>query len=325
MNTLHEHHFRAMNTGVAAWLWADLPLADPWLLDVQRLFAETEAELSRFRPTSGLSRLNAAAGTGPQKVSPMLQQVLGRALAAARITGGIFDPTVLPALYRAGYDRSFELLAVNGSVPSASAPRNGKQARPEWADESLPPTPGWQQVTLDTIDGTVTLPAGLGLDLGGIAKGWTVDQAAARLGAQGAALIDAGGDIRASAAPGGQPWPVAIADPFDDQRDLGMLLLTDGAVATSTIGRRRWQHDGRSMHHLIDPRRGEPCQSDLHTVTVVAPTTVQAEVAAKVALILGAKEGQAYLEEQGWSGLFVGLDGTQQVVGGLTIEPAWED
>ena len=60
-------------------------------------------------------------------------------------------------------------------------------------------------------------------------------------------------------------------------------------------------------------------------MTVVAPTTVLAEVAAKVALILGAKEGQAYLEEQGWSGLFVGLDGTQQVVGGLTIEPAWED
>lgn len=325
MNGLYEHHFRAMNTDVAAWLWADTPLADPWLLDVQRFFAAAEAELSRFRATSGLSRLNAAAGRGPQRVSPTMQHVLGQALAAARASDGIFDPTVLPALQRAGYDRSFELVIAQGSVPLAAAPPNGKHTLSKHEDEPARPSSGWQQVILDPIDGMVTLPAGLGLDLGGIAKGWAVDRAAEQLGVHGAALIDAGGDIRASAAPGGRPWPVAIADPFDDTRDLGVLYLGEGAVATSTVGRRHWQHKGRSMHHLIDPRCGEPCRSDLHTVTVLAPTAVQAEVAAKVALILGQRDGQVYLERQSWSGLFVGFDGAQQVIGALTVEPAWEN
>lgn len=325
MNGLYEHHFRAMNTDVAAWLWTDTPLADPWLLEVQRCFAASEAELSRFRVTSGLSRLNAAAGQGPQRVSPTLQHVLGRALAAARDANGVFDPTVLTALQRAGYDRSFELLVAQESLPPAAASCNGKHTLSNHGDEPAVPSSGWQQVTLDPIDGTVTLPAGLGLDLGGIAKGWTVDQATERLGVHGAALVDAGGDIRVSDAPGGKPWPVAIADPFDASHDLGVLHLAAGAVATSTVGRRHWQHDGRPMHHLIDPRRGEPCQSDLHTVTVLAPTAVQAEVAAKVALILGKQDGQAYLERQGWPGLFVGFDGAQQIIGALTIEPAWEN
>jgi thiamine biosynthesis lipoprotein len=325
VNQLHEHHFRAMNTGVAAWLWADTPLADCWLRDVQCFFAAAEAELSRFRATSGLSRLNAAAGRGPRRVSPTVQHVLSQALAAARVSDGIFDPTVLHALQQAGYDRSFELLAVQDALPPAAGQRNGKPTRFNHGDEPVAPTSGWQQVILDPIDGTVTLPAGLGLDLGGIAKGWSVDRAAERLGVHGAALIDAGGDIRASAAPGGQPWPVAIADPFDDTRDLGVLYLGAGAVATSTVGRRYWQQEGRSMHHLIDPRRGQPCQSDLHTVTVLAPTAVQAEVAAKVALILGHKDGQAYLERQGWSGLFTGFDGVPRVIGGLAVEPAWEN
>ncbi len=332
MNRLYEHRFRAMNTGVAAWLWADARLADPWLLDVQRFFGAVEAELSRFRPTSGLSRLNAAAGRGPQRVSPMLQQVLQLALTAARATNGIFDPTVLPALLRAGYDRSFELLATDDPAPSHAArptqdtsQNNGKNTLPGRVEEPAGPAPGWPRVVLDPIDGTVTLPAGLGLDLGGIAKGWAVDRAVEALGSHGPALIDAGGDIRASAAPGGTPWPVAIADPFDDGRDLGTLYLAEGAVATSTVGRRQWPRAGRVQHHLIDPRRGEPCQSDLHTVTVLAPTAVQAEVAAKAALILGQRTGQAYLERQGWPGLFVGFDGTQQVIGRLTIEPAWEN
>ena len=78
------------------------------------------------------------------------------------------------------------------------------------------------------------------------------------------------------------------------------------------------------MHHLIDPRNGKPGRSDLHTVTVVAPTAVAAEVAAKIALILGGRAGQAYLEARGLSGLLVGLDGRQQAVGKLMIEQTVE-
>lgn len=316
MNRLFEHHFRAMNTEVAAWLWTREPLADLWLRDVQRFFSGVEAELSRFRATSGLSRLNAAAGRGPQPVSPTLLTVLARALTAARASDGIFDPTVLADLRRAGYDRSFEQLAITGVGRQPDLNRAGVRSG------TMNREGAWRQVALDPIDHTVTIPAGVALDLGGITKGWAVDWAVEMLSAHGAALVDAGGDIRVSAAPGGKPWPIAVADPFDDGRDVGILHLSTGAVATSTVGRRQWQQDGRLMHHLIDPREGQPSRSDLHTVTVLAPTAVEAEVAAKVALIRGRLEGQAYLAGQGWSGLLVGRDGTSHPVGRFTIEPA---
>ena len=305
MTILHERRFRAMNTDVAAWLWAEeRPAASARLDQVMQFFEGVEAELSRFRDTSGLSRLNVGAGAGPQRVSTMLGTVLGLALQAARDSHGVFDPTVLYGLRRAGYDRSFEQIGLE------------ELATPRTADRI-----GWQQVQLDTVTGAVTLPAGVGIDLGGIAKGWAVDRAVELLGRGGPALVDAGGDMRASAAPGGEPWPIAIQDPFDVSRDRGIIRLAAGAVATSSVGRRRWQQGKRTMHHLLDPRTGEPSRSDLHTVTVVAPTTVVAEVAAKVALILGAAAGRAYLEAHDLRGVLIGHDGAAHVIGSLAVEP----
>lgn len=296
---LHTHRFRAMNTDVAAWLWSDSPLAGVRLRAVERFFAQVEAELSRFRPHSGLSRLNAAAGRGPQPVSPLLLEVLALALEAARASGGVFDPTVLHALQATGYDRSFEQIAADDS----DTPH----------EPGIPARSGWQQVLLDAANGTVALPAGVGVDLGGIAKGWAVDQAARQLGQWGPALVDAGGDIRSIGAPG-EPWPVAVQDPFDERRDLAVVGLAGNAVATSSSGGRRWQRSGQTMHHLIDPRTGQPSRSDLHTVTVVAPTAVAAEVAAKVALLLGRQAGQQYLEGRQYAAWLVDHQGCVAVV-----------
>ena len=304
--SLSEHRFRAMNTEVAAWLWSDIGHAAVWLHEVEAFFGEVEAELSRFRPDSGLSRLNAAAGQGPQPVSEMLETVISLALKAAEESDGLFDPTVLHALRRAGYDRSFELLADDAGRPIAPG---------DEGDTTI----NWRAVELNPILGTVTLPAGLGLDLGGIAKGWAVDRAAEMLGAWGAAMVDAGGDIRVSEAAGGEPWPIGIQHPFDPARDLGVIALDGGAVVTSTVGRRQWQRDQQTMHHLIDPRTGQPSQSDLHTVTVLAPTAASAEVAAKVALILGSDRGRAHLMARGFSGVFVDRTGHVEMVG----EPMW--
>src|SRR4029453_2618234 len=161
---LHEAHFRAMNTEVGAWLWHPQPAAAAYLSEVARLFAAVEAELSRFCPDSGLSRLNARAGAGPQPVSMCLQTVLAHALTAARQSEGIYNPALLSELQQAGYDRSFELLSTEMSDPAPL---------PDIVD----PPNSWQQVQLDQQCGTVALPSGLGLDLGGIAKGWAVDQA----------------------------------------------------------------------------------------------------------------------------------------------------
>lgn len=302
---LAEHRFRAMNTGVAAWLWAEPGPADIWLPEVESFFGEVEAELSRFRPDSGLSRLNAAAGQGPQSVSPMLAEVLQMALEERERSQGIFDPTILPALRAAGYDRSFEMLGVAGS-------------RLQLGPFNLQPaTCNLQRVGIDFdhLHKTVELPEGVQIDLGGIAKGWTVDRAAEMLGAWGAALVDAGGDIRATGAPGGKPWPLAVEDPFHPDEDLAVTLLAKGAIATSSVLRRNWQLGGRQMHHLIDPRTGRPSESELVSVSVLASTTARAEVAAKVALILGRNQGRTFIERAGLDALLVDRDGRTEIVG----------
>jgi len=306
-----ERRFRAMNTEIAAWVWSASPQAAGGLAGLEDRFSQVEAELSRFRPNSGLSRLNAAAGAGPQKVSPLLMAVLQRALAAAARSDGIYDPTILQAIRAAGYDRSFEQLAGAPSAGPETTPAAGASGR----------RGDWRSVQLNRQAGAVTLPAGMGIDLGGIGKGWTVDRAAETAGAWGAALVDAGGDIRATAAPGGEPWPIGVQDPFNPSADRLVLALGEGAVATSSIGRRRWQRNGQEMHHLIDPRTGAPSRSDLHTATVLAPTAEEAEIAAKVALILGRREGRMYLEKQRLSAILIGHDGRQEMAGSL---PLWQ-
>ena len=132
-------------------------------------------------------------------------------------------------------------------------------------------------------------------------------------------MVDAGGDLRATAPPGGEPWPVAVQDPFDETKDLLVIGLTQGAIATSSIGKRRWERHGQAMHHLIDPRSGRPSESDLHTVTVLAPTATEAETAAKIALILGQHAGRHYLDERGLAGVLIGVERRLELVGNLQI------
>lgn len=292
-----------MNTDVGIWLWNPSRQVDRLMRHAMQRFEEAEAELSRFRPDSGLSRLNAAAGLGPQTVSPLLWTALNRAVEAARQTLGLFDPTVLDLLRAAGYDRSFELL-------DSSSDTLGPSAKPSC---------GWHQIRFYDSVGQVELPAGVGIDLGGIAKGWTVDRVAVSLATHGPVLVDAGGDIRAVGMPGGEPWPVAVQDPFDETRDCAVLALNGGAVATSSIGRRRWQRNGQTMHHLIDPRTGQPSDSDLHTVTVLADTAEEAEVSAKTVLMLGTQAGASWLKRRDLRGLLIDRRGREHSVGTLPI------
>lgn len=304
--TLYEHRFRAMNTDVAAWIWSSRLHAETQLTAVEDCFANVEDNLSRFRAHSELSRLNAAAGKGPVPVSSQLFTIISLALDYARAGGGIFDPTVLIAMQHAGYDRSFEQMPAKDETTLSPV--------------ALPHGGGWRRVVLDEEAHTVTLPRGMGIDLGGIAKGWTVDQTALRLGAFGPALVDAGGDIRVTASIDGEAWPIAVQDPFDPAQDLLVLRIIDGAVATSSIGKRRWQRSGHTYHHLIDPRTQQPAATDLHSVTVLASTTVDAEIAAKVALILGRVDGVKYLENRRLSAILVDADGRQHRIGPLPVD-----
>ncbi len=127
------------------------------------------------------------------------------------------------------------------------------------------------------------------IDLGGIAKGWIAEKAASVLiQACQACAVNAGGDMFMIGLPAGlTTWEVGLEDPLDPARDLAVLEITPGALATSTITKRRWVRGGLCLHHLIDPRTGTSADTDWLSVTVKAPHAHQAEAYAKALLIDG--------------------------------------
>jgi thiamine biosynthesis lipoprotein len=116
------------------------------------------------------------------------------------------------------------------------------------------------------------------------------------------------------------PWPIGVQDAFVPERDCAIVPLRDGALATSSVGGRRWRRGGRTLHHVIDPRTGTSSDSDLHAVTVHAPTAAAAEIAAKVVLILGTEAGSTFLIDRRLAALLTRRDGHQQVVGDFPRE-----
>ena len=241
----------------------------------------------------------------PVIVSDETFALVDRAVRAWRSTGGLYDPTVLPAVVAAGYDRDFDAVATAGAGPPVDAPPA--------------PSPGCAAIALDTRVRAITLPSGVAVDLGGIGKGYAADLVALELvdaGARGA-LVNLGGDLRVlGVAPEPYGWVIEVDDPLDTG-DTGMLALREGAVATSTRLRRTWVRDGRSLHHLIDPRTGLPAATGLASVTVVAGEAWRAEVLAKAAFIAGPVDGGAVITDAGATGLLVNDDGRVDDLPGL--------
>lgn len=334
--------FRAMGCQMQFTLAAaDVGLAQRLLALGRETVEEIERRLSRFRPDSDLCRMNAAAGRW-QAVSPTLGTVLSVALQAARRTDGLCSPAVLSALEEAGYDRDFERVRTNaggtsvggseGLDPSGSAPQpegigGSRSARTRLVDQrrlrqsSLRGRrPDWRSVRTAALGRRVWLPAGVRLDLAGVAKGWTADRVADLLALGGPCLVDVGGDLAARGRPSEQDgWVVAVASPHDPDADLALVSLHDAGIATSGTDYRRWTRHGRPQHHLIDPRTGRPGQTNAVSVTVIAPTTVEADVEAKTALLLGVRDGLARLRAQNLAALVVRADGA------VMTTPRWSD
>ena len=237
--------------------------------DACRRVDELERRWSRFLDDSEVQVLNRRAGTFVE-VSPETVTLVERAVDAWRLSGGAFDPTVLGAVIRAGYDRSFEHLG--STVPAGRSPLGLGAAG-------------------ITVEGRrVRLPAGTGFDPGGIGKGLAADLICAETMASGAeaVCVNLGGDVRvAGTGPGGGGgWTVAVEHPWS-AGPVALLGLADGAVATSTTLLRHWQSGEEHRHHLIDPQTGQPCDSDISLAAVVAGQAWMAEVLAKAVLLAG--------------------------------------
>ena len=239
------------------------------VLRIEELVRERDARFSRFRPDSELNRVNGA-GRAPVRISPDFEAMLRLAVGAAARTGGLVDPTLGQAIEAAGYDRDFSHLE-----PVADPAAEGRPGR-------------WR--ALRVAHGWLSRPPGVLLDLNGVAKAKTVDDALALLGGDG--FVSAGGDLAARGAvdvelPGGET-----------------VRVLGGGLATSGTRRRRWLRAGRRQHHLIDAVTGAPSDSPWEEVTVSARSCLQADVAAKAAFLLGLG-GPAWLDGRRLPGRFV--------------------
>jgi len=293
---LHRHPFRAMGCEMLAIVEQDSEDAPGILAQVPDWFEEWEQTLSRFRHDSELSRLNRTSDQSIA-VSQILWDVFQTSLEADQTTGGLVTPTVLEAMKLAGYDRPFDQMV--GSIGVAGL----------WTE--IHPL---SMVIYDEEQHTICLPPDIRLDFGGIAKGWSAHQAANHMKDSGPALMNAGGDIAISGPrKNNEAWLVGVSNPYQPEEDLATLHLYGGGVATSGKDRRRWMQGAFLNHHIIDPRTGQPAVTDILTATVIAPTVMEAEAAAKSVFLLGSGAGLEWLEaDSGLAGLLV-LDNGQVI------------
>ena len=273
--------FSAMNTTVQVAAEGDLDDLQPGFERVQRFVEQAEAQFSRFRPTSELCALNRAAGQWFY-ASPALFELVKAALKLHRLTQGLFDPSILGALQQAGYDRSMDEIR-GADLPARSG--------------ALRPSPPFRETRLDPATRAIFLPAGMQIDLGGLAKGWIAAQAAELLlPFTTACAVSAGGDMALLGLPGDQHlWEISLEDPLDSEQVLAILKVPAGGLATSSVTRRQWRQGAEARHHIIDPRNGQPSRSPWLSVTVYAQSILYAEAFAKALLIAGPAAAPALL------------------------------
>ncbi len=271
--------------------------------------ARVEEACSRFRPDSELMTL-VRPDVGTVTLSPLLADLLRVALQAAHDTDGAVDPTLGSVLVGLGYDRDINDLPADTVGPPIVVSRRAH---------------AWQSMTLD--GDRLRLPAGTQLDLGATAKAVAADRCARLVrdrllaGRPGAGvLVGLGGDIATAGASPAGGWQVRVQDlPTDPAQQ---ITLADGAaVATSSSSRRTWTQAGRMRHHLIDPRTGLPAQSPWRSVSVVATSCLDANVATTAALVKG-PDGLAWLRRTGLPARLLSHAGHSIVLGGWPQEVA---
>jgi thiamine biosynthesis lipoprotein len=265
---------------------------------VEAELAAVDQACSRFRPDAELTRAEQAGR--PVTVSPLLAELVGAALDAARRSGGAVDPTLGADLARLGYDRDIANVFPDGlPVP-----------------EPVRRVTTWHDVLL--AGRTLTVPPGVRLDLGATAKALIADRCARlvhdRLGT--GVLVELGGDLAtAGAAPAGG-WTIIVPDPQATVR-----VTAGTAMATSSTASRTWRRGGRLLHHILDPTTGMPSARVWRSVTVCADRCVIANTHSTAALVRGGDAVTA-LGRAGVAARLVDNHGRVQVLGGWPEEAA---
>lgn len=249
------------------------------------MFRNFEKRYSRFRVNNELWHLNTSERT---VVSEELFDLLEQSKRYHELTGGIFDPSVLPVMESSGYVGAY-------------------------GEYSLIKKGDFSQLILDRSTRTVVKPHNLMVDLGGIGKGFIVDKVAGFLGGYFEHfLVYAGGDIAVRGVNKKEDyayWAIDIEHPKVSGESAALLLLKDVSVATSGRNRKHWLNQGQKKHHLIDPSTQESASYGLLSVSVVAASTAEADVFAKTLFIAGKEKGMAMAEKLKIPAVFIDAHG----------------
>ena len=249
--------------------------------------------MNRYRSTSVVSAINLSAGLQPVLVPPELLRVLLMARQAAQASGGDFDTTV-------GSLRDWNLNPNQPSIPTAQQ----IAAQLSLVDQE-------KGLVINEGAGTAYLTKrGMRLDLGGIAK-LPILQAGMRqlqrLGVSNA-MINGGGDVLVLGQLNGRPWRVGLRDPRQPDRLLGVVSLNQGLVAASGDYERFVMHQGRRLHHILDPRTGYPTRGP-HGVTLISDQLEAINGLGTAIMVAGARTGRTRVAQTpGLEALIVDAD-----------------
>jgi thiamine biosynthesis lipoprotein len=278
-----QEQFKELGTDIDIQIVAEnesaLNLAKKDIEKIRKLYLEFTDIFSRFRNDSELSRLNDSLGQFSE-ASIHMQKIVELSLEFNKETDSFYDPRVLDVLEKVGYADDFK----SGT----------RKLREDFSQKSF----SFDHELSDDLklkDGEVFF--GVRLDFSGIAKGYITDQIVEFVLSQGWKnfLIDSGGDMFAHGVDEqGKIWTVAVEG--IDEKKL-VFGLSNKAIATSGIGRRRWEVDGQRIHHIINPKRPEDFSFDLKSVSVIADSTTSSDVWAKTIFLMGKVNGMMYVRE----------------------------
>jgi thiamine biosynthesis lipoprotein len=287
---------------------AHLLVADPSTLDdagqlLRGFLADLDVACSRFRPDSALSTVNRLGSRSD--VDPLLIEAVKVALRAAEQTEGLVDPTLGRSMISIGYDRRF------AELPRTS-PRRVAPVRP---------TRAWREVAVDDATRSITLPAGVRLDLGATAKAWAADVAARGIAERldTGVLVNLGGDLAiAGPAPAGG-WRVRVTADHAVSSGGQVVAVRSGGLATSSTTVRTWRRADQVLHHVLDPATGLPAERVWRYVSVAGSDCVEANTAATAAVVLG-RRAPHWLAERDLAARLVAADGTVTAIAGWPTE-----
>lgn len=294
------YRFRAMNTNIETFY-----LGSKHCQQTEAWFHHVEKTLSRFLPESELSQLNRTENT-PFLASDALYEAVTTADRFYHETEGIFNPYLGREICQLGYDQSFEKIAAGKATSYNRDQLSCTKEKPIEIDDKM---------RFITIHGAL-------IDLGGIGKGWTAQQAANQLQKKKVAYggIAAGGDIIVWGKPK-EKWNITISTPESWEKKLFSFKLDRPAgIATSSTIRRSWKdHNGKTFHHILDPRTCQSANTDLVQASVIAPDLITAEVYAKCMIILGWEKGMEWIAGKRTDLGMIGVKTDHSIVTGGTI------